>query len=87
MRLPKRRSDSKKPQPVREVPRPQAVNPVANDIPDELVAARAYEIWQRRGCPMGQDSSHDWHAAREELEQERLGWAAPRQDDKERDPA
>ena len=53
------------------------------DLPDELIAARAYEIWRRRGCPMGQDSSSaDWYAAREELEQERLGWAAPRQDDK-----
>lgn len=43
-------------------------------IPDDLIAARAYEIWQRRGCPMGHESEQDWHAARAELERERLGW-------------
>jgi hypothetical protein len=66
---------------------PQAVAPPASpaspeDIPDELIAARAYEKWQRRGSPAGQDGSHDWHAARVELEQERLGWAAPTEDDR-----
>ena len=54
------------------------------DIPDELIAARAYELWQQRGCPMGQDGAEDWHAAREQLEQERLSWAAPRASDKQR---
>ena len=55
-----------------------------SDIPEELIAARAYEIWQQRGCPMGQDSAEDWHAARTQLEQERLNWAAPSESDKQR---
>jgi hypothetical protein len=46
----------------------------AVQIPDELIAARAYEIWERRGCPMGHDSEQDWHAAKAELEREQLGW-------------
>lgn len=54
------------------------------DIPEELIAARAYEIWQQRGCPMGQTSDEDWYAARTELEQERLNWATPRESDKHR---
>ena len=83
MGLMKRRAGSKKIEPPAAEPRPASP---ASDIPDELIAARAYEIWHRRGCPMGQDSSDDWHAARQELEQERLGWAAPRQDDKVLDP-
>jgi hypothetical protein len=61
-----------------------ASQPTVDDIPDELIAARAYELWQRRGCPMGHDSSEDWHAAREELAQERLGWAAPAPGDRDR---
>lgn len=51
------------------------------DLPEELIASRAYEKWQLRGCPMGQDSEQDWYAARDELEQERLNWAAPQPDD------
>lgn len=57
----------------------------AADIPEELISSRAYEIWQQRGCPMGQDSAdEDWFAARGQLEQERLNWAAPSQSDKYR---
>jgi len=52
---------------------------------DELIAARAYEKWQLRGCPMGQESSdQDWYAARAELEAERLSWAAPQAGDAQR---
>jgi hypothetical protein len=54
------------------------------DIPEELIAARAYEIWQQRGCPMGHDSHEDWHAARTQLEEERQNWATPRESDKQR---
>jgi hypothetical protein len=54
------------------------------DLPEELIANRAYEKWQLRGCPMGQDGSQDWYEAREELISERLNWAAPREDDAER---
>ena len=54
------------------------------DLPEELIANRAYEKWQLRGCPMGQDGSRDWYEAREELISERLNWAAPREDDAER---
>jgi hypothetical protein len=53
-------------------------------IPEELIAARAYEIWERRGCPMGHETEQDWHAARVELEQEQLGWTQPRSDDRDK---
>jgi hypothetical protein len=59
-----------------EIPTP------ANDLPDELIAQRAYELWKRRGCPMGQDSAGDWYAARAELEQERLSWTEPQPGDR-----
>ena len=56
-----------------------------SDLPEELIAARAYEKWQLRGCPMGQEGSdQDWYAAREELEAERLNWAAPQASDARR---
>jgi hypothetical protein len=58
--------------------------PTFADIPDELIAARAYELWQRRGCPMGHDTTEDWYAARAELAQERLGWATPQPADRDR---
>jgi hypothetical protein len=51
-------------------------------IPEELVAARAYEIWKLRGSPSGQDGSRDWYAAKAELERERLGGAAPSAEDR-----
>jgi hypothetical protein len=54
------------------------------DIPVQLIAARAYELWERRGRPMGHETEQDWHAARAELEQERLGWTAPREDDRDK---
>ena len=38
-------------------------------IADELIASRAYEKWQQRGCPLG-EAEQDWFAARSELEQE-----------------
>jgi Protein of unknown function (DUF2934) len=41
-------------------------------LTEEQIAARAYEIWQRRGCPLGQDGQCDWYAARAELEQEQV---------------
>ena len=56
----------------------------AADLPEELIAARAYEKWRLRGCPMGQDGEQDWFAARAELEAERLGWAAPQAGDDKR---
>jgi hypothetical protein len=56
----------------------------AADLPYELIAARAYEKWQNRGCPMGQDGRSDWYAARAELEQERLRWAPPEDEDRNR---
>lgn len=38
-------------------------------IPDDVIAVRAFHKWQARGCPIGDDAS-DWFAAREELEAE-----------------
>ena len=33
---------------------------------DQEVAARAYELWQQRGCPAGSDQE-DWFQAEKEL--------------------
>lgn len=61
------------------------LNSAPSDLPHELIAARAYEKWQLRGCPMGSDGSEqDWYAARAELEAERLNWAAPQAGDAQR---
>lgn len=60
------------------------LNTSAGDLPEELIAARAYEKWRLRGCPMGQTGEQDWHAARAELEAERLNWAAPQAGDDQR---
>jgi hypothetical protein len=66
------------------VPDAPAIEPAA-DIPIELIAKRAFEKWQRRGSPMGHESEQDWFAAREELEQERLSFAAPTSEDRKVD--
>jgi Protein of unknown function (DUF2934) len=39
-------------------------------ISDADIAVRAYEKWQQRGCPLGDNEQGDWHAARLELERE-----------------
>jgi hypothetical protein len=39
------------------------------EITDDTIAARAYERWQQRGCPLW-DQDQDWFTARAELEQE-----------------
>jgi hypothetical protein len=67
----------------RKTPASDAGSSPADGLPEELIAMRAYEIWQQRGCPMGQDSE-DWFAAKEELEEQRLGYAAPTPEDRER---
>ena len=41
-------------------------------ISDDEIARRAYEIWQRRGCPPG-DGGDDWQAAKAELLAARIG--------------
>ena len=38
----------------------------------ERVAARAHEIWERAGCPDGQDVAH-WQEAEDEIEAEDEG--------------
>jgi hypothetical protein len=83
MRFSKKQTASKRAMPDL-VPATAGSEPPAGDMPDELIAVRAYEKWQQRGCPMWQDSAQDWFAARHELEQERLNWAAPRADDRSR---
>ena len=40
------------------------------DFPNEIIAQRAYALWQARGCPQGSGDS-DWFTARAELEAER----------------
>ncbi len=39
------------------------------EISQQMIARRAYEKWQLRGCPAGQDQE-DWFTACAELEQE-----------------
>jgi hypothetical protein len=34
-------------------------------VTDALIATRAYEIWQERGCPAGLDLDHWFEAERE----------------------
>ena len=36
---------------------------------EDLIAARAYEKWKERGCPLG-DSKRDWFAASAEVQAE-----------------
>jgi hypothetical protein len=40
-------------------------------ISQDDIARRAYEIWERRGCPPG-DGSDNWKAAEAELLAERI---------------
>jgi Protein of unknown function (DUF2934) len=57
---------------------------IYKDLPEELIAARAYEKWERRGRPMGHASEEDWFAAKEELEQEQGRWTSPEASDRNR---
>jgi hypothetical protein len=84
MRFPKKKTEpSVRVEPPASKPSTQ-VQMAPDDLPEEIIAARAYEMWQRRGCPMGQDGMSDWFAARSALEHERLNWAAPTSDDRTR---
>lgn len=46
-------------------------DPHSLDPDREAIAARAYELWQRRGCP-GDSAESDWHEAEAQLRAERL---------------
>ena len=48
----------------------EQTNAHPDEIPYELIACRAYEKWQQRGCPLW-DDGQDWFAACAELEEER----------------
>ncbi len=39
---------------------------IERDVSTEAIARRAYELWQERGCPLG-DGVDDWKAAEAEL--------------------
>jgi hypothetical protein len=41
-------------------------NELAEGVSPEEVAARSYELWQERGCPMGSPEV-DWFRAEDEL--------------------
>ena len=43
--------------------------PLANPIPDEDIAKRAFELYEARGCQNGHDVE-DWLRAEQELEEE-----------------
>jgi len=47
--------------------KPAKTQTIARNEPSyETIAGRAYEIWQRKGCPTGQDTEN-WLQARAEL--------------------
>jgi hypothetical protein len=47
-------------------------------ITDQMIADRAYHLWQSRGCPQG-DGRQDWEIARQQLESENRGaWGSLR---------
>ena len=54
----------------KEAPQAWTASPGTNHEPylpnHEMVAKRAFEIWQRHGCPQGSEF-HDWLAAEAEL--------------------
>lgn len=35
------------------------------DLPADIIAARAYKIWQQQGCPEGCEEQHWWQAEQE----------------------
>ena len=43
----------------------------AETVQEPAIAARAYELWQERGCPNGSDQE-DWFRAEQELKGRRL---------------
>jgi len=45
------------------------VAPSQPEIPNDVIAARAYENWQQRGCPLWEEQQ-DWFTARSKLERE-----------------
>jgi hypothetical protein len=50
--------------PAKQVAAPQAA--VKPQITPEAIAQRAFEIWQREGCPEGCEADH-WFRAEQEL--------------------
>jgi hypothetical protein len=49
-----------------------------SEITDQMIADRAYHLWQSRGCPQS-DGQHDWEVARQQLESENRGaWGSLR---------
>lgn len=42
------------------------VHPNPTEVDDSEIAARAYQCWQERGCPLGSDQE-DWFRAEAEL--------------------
>lgn len=52
---------------LRKAAKPQAAQaPSAKEPTIEMIARRAYEIWQAQGCPQGQDAEN-WYQAEREL--------------------
>lgn len=48
-----------------------------NDDTQSKIEKRAFEIWQREGCPEGQSETH-WRQAEAEIEQEAATTAKPK---------
>lgn len=48
-----------------------------NDDKQSAIERRAFEIWQREGCPNGQAAAH-WRQAEAEIDQESAATAKPK---------
>lgn len=46
------------------------VQPDRSETIERVIAARAYECWKERGCPVGSDQE-DWFRAEQELKSQR----------------
>ena len=69
---------AKKPRVAPKSPSPRSIMSTTENIPDEkktamnsllheeVIASRAYKIWQEQGCPEGFDEMH-WRLAEQEL--------------------
>lgn len=49
-----------------QLPAEESAEETLAQLTQEDIAARAYELWQQRGCPEG-DPETDWFAAETEL--------------------
>jgi hypothetical protein len=54
---------------------PEVQHDMAQTSDEDAIAARAYECWQERGCPIGSDQE-DWFKAENEVKGQKAPAAA-----------